>query len=302
MLKNITPINFADNKVFKIDDFKIKKIIIEYLINDINNLFIQEKNINEENILKNIKSKNYKAIYLPTGETYILLLKLIDNIYYTLLIKNNFNLNVNTINYNNLEIHHLDLIFPKKYFNGTILNGYITKDNDKCSLNIYDIVYYEGNLINSNLDEKKNLIKSILVDINTKYFNYNIVNYIEISELVDDKINNGIIFIPFINDLKYVIKKKTKIIKEYSNLYMKKLNTDVFNLYCLNDDYQKQKIGIAHIPNIKTSLEFNKYDDELKVKCWFNNKFSKWIPFEILNDIDENITNYNQIIKQIKKI
>ena len=37
------------------------------------------------------------------------------------------------------------------------------------------------------------------------------------------------IFIPYINDLKYIIKKREKIVKEYSILFMTKINTDVFN-------------------------------------------------------------------------
>ena len=81
---------------------------------------------------------------------------------------------------------------------------------------------------------------------------------------------------------------------------MTKINTDVFNLFCLENS-KKKKIGIAHIPNINTSKIFNKYDEEIIVKCWLNTKFNKWVPYEILEN-DENISTLNEINIKIKKI
>lgn len=299
MLKNIKAIKFCDNTSYQINDFKLKKTIIDYILNQINTSFLQEKEINNESILKHIKSKNYKAFYLPNYNNYILLLKEINNIYYSILIKNNFELNLNSINYNNLEIYHLDIIFPKNYYKGTILNTFLTKNESNSILNIYDLLYFEGNLVNFNLDEKKTIIKLIISDLDTKYFQFNIINYLNLNELNNSDNIHGIIFISYLNDIKYIIKKKNKYIKEYSNLYMKKLNTDVFNLYC-NDNENKKKIGLAHIPNINTSLCFNKYNDEIVVKCWYNKKFNKWVPFELVKE--DNITNYKEIVNISKKL
>ena len=61
MYKNIENIDFSNNNLNKINDFKIKRILLDYLCNEVNNIYLQEKVIDEKNLLKNIKSKNYKA-------------------------------------------------------------------------------------------------------------------------------------------------------------------------------------------------------------------------------------------------
>ena len=51
MYKNIENIDFSNNNLNKINDFKIKRILLEYLCNNINNIYLQEKVINEKNYL-----------------------------------------------------------------------------------------------------------------------------------------------------------------------------------------------------------------------------------------------------------
>jgi hypothetical protein len=56
--------------------------------------------------------------------------------------------------------------------------------------------------------------------------------------------------------------------------------TDVYNVYC---NKTNKKLGIAHIPNLKTSIYcsdiFSNTKKEL-FKCIYNDKFKKWIPLE----------------------
>ena len=80
---------------------------------------------------------------------------------------------------------------------------------------------------------------------------------------------------------------------------MKKKATDVFLIYCLDNMNKKKKIGIAHIPNLKTSKYLNKYQEEIIVKCWYSIKFDKWVPFEILEKA--KITTYDDIIIKTKR-
>ena len=158
---------------------------------------------------------------------------------------------------------------------------------------------FKGDDINYNLDEKIDLIKLIIKKIDNKFFKFDIVNYIDIDKLENKSNNVGILFIPYVNDNKYIIYFNTTITKEYSNLYMKKKTTDVFLIYCLDNTNNKKKIGIAHIPNLKTSGFFNKFQEEIIVKCWYDIKFNKWVPFEILEKA--KITTYDDIIIKTKR-
>ena len=299
MLKNITQVKLGDDKCNLINDFKIKQIIIDYLFNNIDTSLLQEHLIEETNILKIIKNKKYKAIYLTNFNNYILLLKEIDNTYYTLLIKNNFNYNYNELNYNKLEIYFIDMIYPKDYYKGTIINGHLEIIKNNSIFNIYDILKFKGDDINYDLDEKKDIMKLFIKKTDNKYFKFDIVNYIDFDKLENNSANVGILFIPYINDNKYIIYFDTLISKQYCNLYMKKKTTDVFSLYCLDNTNKKYKIGIAHIPNLKTSRYFNNYQEDIIVKCWYDIKFSKWVPFEILEQA--TITSYDDIIIKTKR-
>ena len=282
MLTNINKIIKGNMNFYHIDNFKIKQIIMNYLFNYIEEL----KEINIDNIeqLKDIKDcKKYKVYKFKKGDNYILLLKQIKNIYYNVLIKNNFEYSEDKLNYNNLEILSLDINFPKNYYKGTII---------------------EGRLIDNKIFEIYNIVKNIN-DINNIYnlkdnkFIFRKAALIDIKDIKKDKDVIGLLFL--YNNNKYSIYFEYKIEKIISNLIIKKLNTDVFNVFCLDIDNKKFKLGIAHIPNIKTSHFFNKIITEINVKCWYEKKFNKWVPYEILSD-DIIIDKFDNIQEKIIKI
>lgn len=71
--------------------------------------------------------------------------------------------------------------------------------------------------------------------------------------------------------------------KNQKVFYLDKTNiSDVFNLY--DNLKNKKKLGIAHIPNFKTSQMCRKYviDGPRKFSCVYNKKFKKWIPIELI--------------------
>ncbi len=58
---------------------------------------------------------------------------------------------------------------------------------------------------------------------------------------------------------------------------------DVYNLY-ENNDNNKDKLGIAHIPNYKVSTYCREnIKDKVKCLCIFYKQFNKWIPLNIIN-------------------
>lgn len=297
MLKKINLTKLGNNYCSKIDDFKIKESIIKYICNDTDTVYLNENIIESNEVLNKIKNLNYKIINLNNGNNYILLLKEINNIYYTVLIKKNFEFNLNSINFNDIEIYFLDILYSKEYFKGTILEGRLEIIDKESTFLLYDIVKFNGDDINSTLDEKKNILNKFIKK--NKNFQFKVAEYLDLNKIKNE--SSGLLFIPNISNLKYYTYFNKSISKNYSNLYMKKLKTDVFFLNCIHNN-SKKKIGIAGIYNLKSSLFFNKFIEEIKVKCWFNFKFNKWVPFELIEDDNIKITEYDDILIKIKKI
>ena len=282
MINNIIKINKGNMTIYKLDNFKIKQIIINYLFD-----YIEEiKQIEIDNItqLKKIKDcKNYKVYNLKKGDNYILLIKQIKNIYYNILVKNNFDYNKEKLNYNKLEIYSIDVEFPKEYYKGITI---------------------EGRLIENKTFERYNILKHNIKNFNIYKIKNNNLKFIQakLIDIKDIKKEIDIIGLLFIyNKNKYIIYFEYKVEKIISNLIINKIDTDVFNIYCLDDDNKKIKLGIAHIPNIKSSHYFNSIKEETKVKCWYEEKFNKWVPYEVLS-IENIIDNNNTIENKIKKI
>tara|TARA_B110000879_G_C11092706_1_gene479694 strand:- start:522 stop:1322 length:801 start_codon:yes stop_codon:yes gene_type:complete len=68
---------------------------------------------------------------------------------------------------------------------------------------------------------------------------------------------------------------------EKKKFYLKKTDiTDVYNVYNIKD---KDRIGIAHIPNFKISRTCQEKvtDDYTMCDCVYYNKFKKWIPVSV---------------------
>jgi hypothetical protein len=83
--------------------------------------------------------------------------------------------------------------------------------------------------------------------------------------------------VEFLSQRKYSYENGTNI-----KLYIIKTEiTDVYNLY--DED---TKVGIAHVPNMKTSLFLQqniKTENKYKVNCVYNKKFDKYIPLSLIN-------------------
>ena len=200
------------NKCYQINDFKIKTTIIKYLFTiDIKNL----KEYDMDQIILKNKTK-YKVAYLEEGNNYILFLKKLNNIYYTVLIKKNFNYDYNKINFNNLEIFFLGITYSELYYNGTIIEGRL---NNKLEFNIYNILKLKGIDINNNLTDTENHIKNEIKDLSNKYFTLKLINYIKLENI---KYNDciGLLFINIDTKVKYInLFKKKKMILQKNMLF-----------------------------------------------------------------------------------
>ena len=80
-------------------------------------------------------------------------------------------------------------------------------------------------------------------------------------------------------------------------MFGKLISTDVIELFSKDDNNKIKRVGIAHIPDIKTSRMCNDHvsnSDLSLLRCKLDYRFKKWIPQEIYLDEIE-VTNYDDI-------
>ena len=173
----------------------------------------------------------------------------------------------------------------------------INKSIDTTKFDIKICAYYDINLIGEVIFKK---IKNSKLKINGIIFmpersgkTYIYINDAEFTQLRSNTNNDLVIkkydhlTIPIIPiNMSITNNNEPTMIKEF---IIKKTNlTDVFELYHYENNDKiylnitpENRIGIAHIPDIKTSQHCKKLsmtNDIFVHKCIFNNKFKKWIP------------------------
>ena len=84
----------------------------------------------------------------------------------------------------------------------------------------------------------------------------------------------------------------------FVNILGKLIDIDVIELYAKDNMNKIRRIGIAHIPDINTSLLCNKFisKNELSnLRCKFNFKFKKWVPLKVINEKYFECAKYEDI-------
>ena len=84
-------------------------------------------------------------------------------------------------------------------------------------------------------------------------------------------------------------------------MYGKLINVDVIELFSKDENEKIRRIGIAHIPDIKTSQICNQYvsgSQLTTIKCKLNYRFKKWVPEEIFLE-DKDIDSYEDIMNKM---
>jgi hypothetical protein len=85
-------------------------------------------------------------------------------------------------------------------------------------------------------------------------------------------------FVDFIKTRTYSYEKGNKT----RNFWLRK--SDIPDVYNLSDKDDSERIGIAHIPNIRISHLCNEHikeDTPIKFNCTYHTKFKKWVPISI---------------------
>ena len=224
------------------------------------------------------------------------------------------------------------------YGQGTILYGTIFKYNEVSCFCIEDIYYYKGLCITDyNYLNKMQVCKTCLQNdlssnaITNKFtifglpiMNTNFNALLRDIDLLPYKISQ--IQFRYLNSRKILSVKyykprannnTEKGTKEKGNIVFKvspQIQTDIYNLFVLNEDLNEEFYDIAFIPDLKTSILMNKLfrnikenqnldaleesDDEaefeneredkfvfldrsFKMNCQYNYKFKKWVPLSL---------------------
>ena len=308
---------FGNSVGYKINNYLIKKKIIDYLQNNVD-LFRLENNLilNEDDLLK-IKNEEYVIIPNIVGEDFIFISIKINESYFVVLIEKKTLNDFKNINYNNLNIINIQIRLKIDTYNGTIFDGRIVNLGGCCAFIINKIYMLNGNnLINKKIDEIYKLAEdfiseSYVIDpnMNTILFKLNkIYELSEINMLVNEKIPNSKFEF---SSLDFIDSKCNKTFRYYytnqdyenktATMYGKLINVDVVELFSKDENDKIKRIGIAHIPDIKTSQICNQYLSTSKltsIKCKLNYRFKKWVPEEIFLE-NKDICSYEEITNKM---
>ncbi len=306
-------IRFGNSVGYKTNNRSIKDEIVSYLSKSVDSYKLDYNIIESENDLINIK--NNESLLLPNivGDDYIFVAKKIREIFFLAFIEKK-TLDLNNLNYNDLNIINAKIRVKKNVYNGTILDGRIVNLGGCTSFIINKIFKLNGeDMEKYSLNECHKLTEtfineSYIIDsnMNSIFFKLNKIFKLEdISNLVNKNITESKFKFSSID---FISKNSSKTYRYYFNnqdyqkkvsiMYGKLIDTDVIELFSTDfDDNKIKRIGIAHIPNIKVSLICNNHisDKTLNVlKCRLNYRFKKWEIEEILSD-DTKVDDFNHI-------
>lgn len=316
MYRKTRKIKFGNRSGYIIDEFKIKLMLVNFLFNSIKLEYFYDKDIESEDDLLYLKNNKHFVIPNLEGDEYYIIVKEFKDVHLCVLLNKKYlTPDVNKINYNNVQVISLKTRIKKDSYKGTIIEGKLISKEDKILFLTTNIHILNGeDKSNLSIVDKYNLIDSyieenIFMDSNMNNIDIKVsplYEYNKLKFLIEEKIRkssyliNGLIFIPKREGQRYIFKeyneeenlnecyeeeKNTKDI--IANLLLDKLQTDVYNVYCLDKNTQK-RIGIAHIPTIECSHYcdniFEEINEKIIMKCKFDKRFSKWIPILKLKD------------------
>ena len=221
--------------------------------------------------------------------------------------------NLQNINYNDIVMLSLKVRMSTKTYNGVIFDGKIVNLGGCCVFVINDAFMLYGNdLLECNLEERhkkvnKFLDESYIIDnnMNVVDFRLNKLNKIDdIKDLVYNRMPkslhnfDSLAFLPKVKGDKFIfqLNNKHSLILE-KNMFGKKIDTDVIELFTKDSEDDLRRIGIAHIPTTKCSkICASHISDKLTpMKCRLNLNFKKWEPIEIYMDDDVKVNSFEDI-------
>jgi hypothetical protein len=304
---SFTKTSFCGSEIDNITTNESKKFILDKLnllcSLNYNSRYAKVYNDKYSNNLKNPHLFHLKS----SGTPYLLFITEINETRYSFLIDKK-----KKSDYDYPKIFILPYQFSEDIYKGSLFECELIRDNNnKWSIGINDIYYYKGiNLKNKIIIDRVNIIHDILLNnfiknyfLNTcnlfikRYFDYKDIDYV-LNEFIPNLSYDirGLYLIPINckhSNILYLFEKNT--IKNNKNSkykifrIIKTINPDIYDLYLSDNDNNLIKQGLALVQDYETSklliTKFNNINnnDELYVKCEYDNIFKKWKPLEFID-------------------
>lgn len=301
---------FGNNVGYKITNYVIKKQIIDYLLNNVDQFKLISNNITEENNMLDIKNNDYLISPNIVGDDYIFICKKFKDKYYVCLIEKK---TIDFKNFNKINIISVKIRLKIKSYEGCIFDGRIVNLGGCCAYLITKPFMVYGKLIERNFKNSLDCLKefvneSYIVDPNMNSILFKInkfYNVEEIEELVNDIIPKSkfkFSSLDFINNhlnstYRFYFTTQDHDLK-YANLLGKLINTDVVELFTYDSENKLRRVGIANIPNIYTSRICNEHvssKDFTTIYCKFDYRFKKWTPMELDLDNSKQLNSFEDV-------
>ena len=124
---------FGNSVGYKINNYLIKKKIIDYLQDNVDVFRFNDNLISEEDNLLTIKNQDYIVVPNIVGEDYIFVsIKLKEN-YFVVLIEKKTISNFKNINYNNLNMISIQIRLKANTYEGTVFDGRVVNLGGCCA-------------------------------------------------------------------------------------------------------------------------------------------------------------------------
>ena len=303
----------GSNVGYEILKYDIKSKIFNYLVESVSKSKLESNLIKNECNLNDLLDNNYNILPNIVGEDYIFICKKLNDKYYVVLVeKNSFDLS--NINFNKINIISLKIRLNLKSYDGTIFEGRLVNLGGTNVFIINKVFMLDGsrldNLALDDIYEKTNefIDNSYILDtnMNSILFKLNRVYKIyEFDDLLSNKLKSSKYKFSSIDFVKSNFENTYRLYfsnqdynSNFVNILGKLIDIDVIELYAKDNMNKIRRIGIAHIPDINTSLLCNKFisKNELSnLRCKFNFKFKKWVPLKVINEKYFECAKYEDI-------
>ena len=308
-------IQFGNNVGYRINNYILKKKILEYLLNNIDQFKLKVNKVTEESNLLDIKNNNFLFCPNIVGDDYIFISIKLKDSYHACLIETK---TIDFNNYNKINIISVKIRLKFDAYKGCIFEGRIINLGGCCAFVVSKphMLYgkmFEGNDLKEDLNHVNKFIKeSYIIDSNMNTILFKIAQILDIYELelfISDTMQSSkfkFSSIDFINNdltrtYRYYFTGQDMDDK-YSYLYGKLINVDVIELFAYDKSKKLRRVGIANIPDMKTSKMCNNFTsskDFSKLYCNFDYRFKKWTPLEILIDENQEMTCYDEVCNKM---
>ena len=303
----------GSNVGYEILKYDIKSKIFNYLVESVSKSKLESNLIRNECNLNELLDNDYSILPNIVGEDYIFICKKLNDKYYVVLVeKNSFDLS--NINFNKINIISLKIRLNLKSYDGTIFEGRLVNLGGTNVFIINKVFMLDGsrldNLALDDIYEKTNefIDNSYILDtnMNSILFKLNRVYKIyEFDDLLSNKLKSSKYKFSSIDFVKSNFENTYRLYfsnqdynSNFVNILGKLIDIDVIELYAKDNMNKIRRIGIAHIPDINTSLLCNKFisKNELSnLRCKFNFKFKKWVPLKVINEKYFECAKYEDI-------